>query len=90
MQAFNLADLVKYDNQNSSQTPQPEPALILGVSLGHDQEKTEKERDLGRKMAPAPEFPAIHDQETFSGMAPILGLSAMHERRREQFAGDKW
>jgi hypothetical protein len=28
----------------------------------------------------------INDQETFSGMAPILGLSAMHERRREQFA----
>ena len=32
----------------------------------------------------------MNDQETFSGMAPILGLSAMYEQRREQFAGDKW
>ena len=32
----------------------------------------------------------INEQETFSRMAPILGLSAMHERRREQFAGYKW
>ena len=23
-------------------------------------------------------------------MVPILGLSAAYERRREQFAGDKW
>jgi hypothetical protein len=41
-------------------------------------------------MAPTPEFLAIDGQEIFSGMAPILGLSAMHERHREQFAGDKW
>jgi hypothetical protein len=41
-------------------------------------------------MAPIPEFLVINGQETFSGMAPILGLSAMRERRREQFVGDKW
>jgi hypothetical protein len=82
--------MVKHDNQNSSQTPEPEPARILVFSLGYDQEKTEKERDFGRKKASIPEFLAINGQETSSGMAPILGLSAMYERRREQFAGDKW
>jgi hypothetical protein len=36
------------------------------------------------------EFLDIHDQETFSGMAPILGLSAMRERRREPFTSGEW
>jgi hypothetical protein len=45
---------------------------------------------LDEKKWATPDFSAIHGQETFSGMAPILGISAMHERRREQFAGDKW
>jgi ATP-dependent Lon protease len=39
---------------------------------------------------PIPELLAIHGQETSSGMEQILGLSAMRERYRERFAGDKW
>lgn len=86
----NFCAPVKHDHQDSHQTPQPEPARFLGLPLGYDQEKTEKERDFGSKKWAIPDFSAVHGQETFSGMAPTLGHSAMRERRKEQFAGDEW
>jgi len=53
--------------------------------------RKQRKREISiEKKAHIPKSLAINDQETFSGTAPILGLSAMHERHREQFAGDKW